>query len=552
MNNFAEAEKYDKLVEEKEEIEEYLDTVEINGSTKNTVKEKRKRIEEILNEIINLDIEICLKEQRTKSSQSKYLKEFHHTEKHTLESAIRQKPSRRFYHFQELFCDYRDYRELDDTISLSKENNEIKNIIIHPDKLSIQFLIELWLLDEEFKEKTIEEKNDIKISLIPRIKEILSNTTPLEVSWNNKTTWRILIFWNNSKNLEGKIILINTFQRRVEKNKRTTSKSLTIFDDIYTFYRSQLYTTKSLLEKQTILKKLQSSLLKVIQDYEITFGENWKPEKIIELEEIKELIKKSGSFYEQKAYIDRLEKVIWKNSVQDKNRLRWAYNDLHKQYLSKLSIWENVEKHASIIENLIFQEKIKWKLLEENFKKKIEFLDQEVLHKLIKNWSWEELLEYFTKNRIFFTRINKALKDYCLWRKEICPRPFSQIYNTVKHLSDNLWDNIRNSDLLEILRTIMRINLFLKDSLVMIFLKETENELKLEQRWINPKIANSKINIILKKINIKDFLKDIKFSKESRVDERFRNYNNFLLNIRKLINENKIDEAIKYIESIKK
>lgn len=579
---------------------------------------------------------LCIEEQKNMSLCSHEINLMNTNS--TNPRSLKWKPARRFYYLQEILSDKEDYLELEieTKISPEKESQLIKQIIINPLKISNKLLENLGLKPEWFEDLSLIKQIKYKINILKNIKESLCKTIPLEVSWNiNENTWRIILCNDSRSKWYWNIFL---FQQSSDWKDRTISN----FDNVFTFIRSQKHTLDELIDKykalQTAseyLKRSESWIKNKDMNNLVVFGflvkelSKYKNSSITEIAKCLKSInfqdtkkdlenqKKASKLLEirlreinsQVNNISKELKIIEK--IVSEEREKWRnFKKIFSSYITKL----NALNPDKIIEEYIKIEKelwIKWKyeikeimlkirekLIELNCfdvdyeARKQAYLWYEIDKKEWKNYisspdysehqyleslkqkkeyrdkmatKQQKIIEDFKKiiekyreinnwNNHILDTIYSYLKLYRLSRWTFMPNPYNKVYDKLYWELKNIEKSSRNWDIIWFFRSILAINISIKEQDFFIIINKLEDIEEIKLIWEDEKVREKYVWIIwntIKSMNKNKFLKSIKIEKNSKTNIKFWIYTKIFNDIYKIIWQWNYDELIKYLKNLK-
>jgi len=459
-------------------------------------------------------------EQKIQSSDNPNFKNFKQLNENKLKEALIKKRNMRFYNFQFLFTEPKDYLELhNDEITKNKENNLINKINISPDKVHDNILIKLWLVWEEYNELLEELKNsskwlDIrllkleilkkKIEAIKKLKEEFKNLNPLKVS-RLKDTTRIMTIWNWAN--AGKIVLTQS-PEMFNKNKSWTwnldmNKSIYIFDDIFSFLRSQIYSLRNIEDKKEAIKNSKEKSGELSQNWNNKETDDLK----WEVEKITEELKWYNTYFESKVKNSRVPKIRYKNPITDSSVMYWIKNDLWKWFLKLNANQWVINSQVEIIKEDINEQIKKYKNFLNNFTNFINTLDQNELTYVIKSNNKEEIENCFNENEQNFRIFIRLINNFLIWWSESISNPFKDFYIDLLSIQKDLSRAIKQKDTIAILRKILGVNLLIKLKVFEIYEYTLQNSIKLNDNFLenNYKLV-SKLDKYRELLTNKNFL----------------------------------------------
>lgn len=390
-----------KLEEKKKKVKSKIQTYwpKVTLAQKRTISRYLELIEESERLLkLNKEIELCIQVQKQLSLTDSRISAMNQIGK--LERWIKWKPARRFYYFQEMLSDKKDYLELEteERISIEKENELIRLIIINPLKITDAMLEHAWLMTESYNELSYDWKIKYKLSRINQLKSALTKTIPLRTEWNiSENTWRIVVSQNTWNHLSYWNILLfqeSMFWERIMLN----------FNDIYSFARSQRHSLDSLKEKEKDLVSAFEFLRR---------SDSWVRKRETRNIPVFELITKTLWKYNNrliKEIVSHLKQIKFINTREDLKHLKKAVILLERRVKEIQSQISNIEKQINIINKKISENEGKWKNFKTNFKNTLSKLEWEDTDKIIDTYiAIEKKLEI--NNRLDISEIMKKIRD---------------------------------------------------------------------------------------------------------------------------------------------
>ncbi len=536
-------------------VDQIIDRIISKNKSEKLTDNVRKKVESLIKEIeeVKLWIELidqCLEEQRgnlrsfLETDKGKTLNRQKHFEDHTRKRSLRKKPSKKIYYIQEMFSLPSDYFELEDEdINPSKENKLLNYLIINPAFIKDEFLISIWVvIEKDFTKLNEIEKLKFKIGFIPKLKELFKDSISLKTSWDKKTS-RILSVEN------WKILLFQTIHTRNGKNIGWYEKKIQVFHDIYSLFRSQIYTSRILKERQESIRMIWIKFMQLINSWLEKFKDQTEMKN--ELNSIRRKLWNSRSFYEQKIIKDRLEKINFDHKLNNKKSLEWAFNDTQNAFLTRLSQISNIEHQHVILQEIIDHEEKLWKIFESNFAFFIKTLDQEDLKRIISSNDDEIKEKYLIENKEKLREFSIILSQYDSMKINFCPYPFSRFHERILEIGKYVNSCMKNNNLKWVIDWIFFVNIYLKMQRFALFIFQSENRLKLYEIYDGNMIDS----IYQELVNIENITKSKNFLEEKnaweKFDDIFFNFFRQIDDMKVLLKEWKVSELLKYLEKMK-
>lgn len=514
-------------------------------------KRKAKKVEDIISNIQTITYWMsikseCVGSQEVQTKQNPNLKKSRHHEVYMYRRELNKKPSKRFYYFEQIFSNPSNYYLLsDDTISLLKENDCIRNLVIDPEFIDDKFLISIWECENDFLKLGELEKLEFKISFIPKLKEILARSCPLKI-WDQRYSARITCLQN------GKILCFLSLETREDGIPIINNyKKVLVFNDIYSLYRSELYTKDILKEKQESLTLLKEKIMALIDS---SSSEKSQDINQKELANIANTLKKWKNYWEQRILIDRLSKIKNTHYWNDISRLTWALNDSYKAYLNRLSQSTSLNIHTIILDWIINDEQNKWNKLYDLIIKNLEDLEEDELINISLNQDNSEWKLGIINKKI--DNILKKLRWYKSSKQQFCPFPFSRFYERIWEIEQFIQSSIKESNRKKILNWLLSLNIYLKMQKYVLCIYKIENSIKLDNFKNTQNTSWKDFDIIKEELmNLKDSLLNKNFLPHILVSEKIdKHFGNFVSQIDKmllLLKENNLNEFVKYITNLR-
>lgn len=281
-------------------------------------KRRRKLVGDLLVlQIGAAEIAECLKAQREEADKNPRLSKLPHLSPQILREALSARVSNRYYNFQKFACLAEDFRVLPDgPIPLSHESEAISQAIVHPERLSSELLKDLGIPLPPLKKKgnqSLYEAVKAKIAAIPRLKEIMARSVPIAPSRGKGKAVAII---DADGIADGKILAFQDRSVRVSKRRNSTETSVSVYPDAYSYLRSRYYAENFLSERAKSLSESSLNLARLIVTYDASEHDAGS------LERLREEFASRKTFFEQRAFLDRLLSVRLKNRSQDRLRIK--------------------------------------------------------------------------------------------------------------------------------------------------------------------------------------------------------------------------------------
>ena len=399
----------------------------------------------------------------------------------------------RFYNLQFLFSSSDDYIALkDDNISEVDENKLLDFIIYNLDKIPDSLLLGLEFVGEDYKSLVDERKTkdkkldrlliDIqllekKIKAVALLKDSVKNWKELKKS-KIKGTTRVMVVDSLDQN-DWKIILTQTPEVYKKTDKEINrNKTVSVFDDIYIFARSQRYTLNSIEEKQQTLVEIKQKVEELIMGYTNRYGHN--REKLAnDIVYIQAKLWPYDWYYERKIKNNRFPKIKFTNPSSDSNVFIWIKNDLSES-LTKLSTqkWQ-ILSQVEIIEESIREHRSKCRSFNNIFFEILERLNNLGLEEIIKSEDENVKKEFFETYYWIFASVRKLIDDFLAPPKSSISKPFKVYYDRLSNCKYKINKSIEQKDVVWVLRQIFIIFLESKLKRFEFFIKQIENDYKL-------------------------------------------------------------------------
>lgn len=399
----------------------------------------------------------------------------------------------------------------------------IDAIVIQPEYLSDDFLLSLGLMSEdEEKSLSLKEKIEKKIVLIPHIKELLHELTPLSI-WERRTTGRISrVADPKSPHFGGYIVFQEhtEIENDTEKKRRNMKRKIVAryFKDHYSLIRSQRYATLGLKNKIEFLRKFRDEIIPTIllrwqrTDYMEVDKKTDVADLIAELEW-------SLAYHERRALEDRIKKIDFQNPEQDRQRLIWACNDIIKATSDKLGKQNEISAQTEWLRDSERQVRSAFELFYDEIMAQIPRLNQS-LHSVDPktmwdniNLSWEQAHDFnsFQKMIQRFHERNSSLP--------LVGNPFHTLWWLVteylealsEHRRERKWAIGKNG-----LRLTLSFLLELKKIRFEVMVKEAEYRQKIRWDAMN---VREKSNLVIKIWHVRDSLENVRFLPDIELKE---------------------------------
>ncbi len=407
--------------------------------------------------------------------------------------SLLRKRNMRFYTLQFLFSRSEDYRELKkDYISDTKENSLLDKIVYDVDKVSDTLLLQLWFLWEKYesllvKKKTKRKKLDklmidlqlteLKINAIWLLKDSTKTWKTIKI---DKVRWSTRLMKIDSLDqADWKIILTQTPETLKSTTKEADiKKTISVFDNLYVYYRSQIYTIKNIEEKQQVL----SDLKKKVEELKAIYPSKYDAEPK-ELEkyilEIERVLEPYTSRYEKNVKSFRIQKIKFRNPRADMAVLDWIINDLSASFNSlSMKKW-SIDWFVDVIKEIIEEQRNKHILFRKSFAWILENFDQDKINDLIKENSKEQNIEFCKQNKRNLSNIKGVIENFLSTWYSTSMSPFKEFYILLSNTKWTITQSLNNNDWLTIVRKLLRIHLESKLKRYEMFRYNFENDYKL-------------------------------------------------------------------------
>ncbi len=545
---------------------------------------KKSLIDSLLLEKLKKDnFLLCQREvsSQRKEADSSDLEKSWHLDKSIAKQKLNSIPKRRFYLYQLIFSNYLDYYYLpDDNISNSLENSYIDLIVIDPNNLNNEFLLKILWSNSEFSKliqaynnasRLVEKEsikysiNKIKLDLIPYIKELIKSAYPINLSkWASA---RACIIDKEADISDGKIFLVSAANYYDEFNKRKPNykNSLHIYDDIYSFIRSQYYTLSSIKDQKDEIAFLSNDAFELISGLTISsrdfdnFSQNLYFSVLSNLKN-----------YNLWFAFDSLEKLIsskWKNPLIDYSRFKWLSNKL-KDRINVLN-WQETSILLKLRESLeLVSRPLNITLnIHKNFKDNlISNFDDSALKSSIEENDNDALLEFWDTNFSMIKDFKKNLSvNLDLLENKLLIQPFKSFIYSIKDLEKYLWkimnkDEVSPDDVLGFLRRVYHFQIEIKRQKFVLFMYWFHNSLKIDKNrkaWlyssnkndkeIRIKFLNEKVDQIISLLSFELLIPS--FNPTNKVIAEFDYKYKILYDIKKFLEIDNMDYLLDFLES---
>jgi len=144
---------------------------------------------------------------------------------------------------------------------------------------------------------------------------------------------------------------------RESKRKNSLNTAVKTYGDAFAYLRSRYYAENFLAEREISLKQSAVALSALIVQYDASPGDAES------VDAIKNALSSRKTFFEQRAYLDRLLSVELRNRSQDRLRIKGALSDVQKGFLERMGKRLAMESQAKSIEASVETENSSWKAL---------------------------------------------------------------------------------------------------------------------------------------------------------------------------------------------
>jgi hypothetical protein len=379
-----------------------------------------------------------------------------------------------------------------------------------------------------------------KIQAVNLFKDSLKWWSPLNIV-NNYDTTRMMII-NSLDNNNWKIILTQTPDsfNKISK-KLDISKTISVYNDVFSLYRSQIYSLKNIEDKKIDIKLIEN----ISHQMYMSWNNMDNNERKTGVESINSWLDNYNSYYENRVKLFRMPKIKLKNKVTDSNVVYWVKNDLSNSTKKLNNTKSFITNQKEIIEDIISEHITKYRFFISWFKDILKTLDQEEIYNNIDNNNPDN--QIFNNYNKTFKQLIGLLDTFLIWNFNDIPKPFNEFYITISNCKQKIIKWYNNWDIDTLFRQLLIIHLELKLIRFDIFKKIYETEIKLENIDIdtkeNKEYYKNLYTELLKYQEIlirKNFLWKYKIGKwiDNRFQKRLDNIDNILLkinNIKKVI-----------------
>ncbi|MDQ1344219.1 MAG: hypothetical protein QG650_939 [Patescibacteria group bacterium] len=512
----------------REEIREKIEALPEEAASASEVRKRKRLVGEMLLLDIGLaEIRECLESQRAKADASERLGRFPHVSPNVLRDRLSRKPSNRFYNAQAAFSLPEDYRMLPDGPSpFSWESEAILDSVFHPEMVGEDFLRDLGIpLQPMGKRKKDSHVQTVKakIAAIPELKKILSESVPVGPSRRGGKAVAITTPWHPAN---GMIVSFQVFNQRESKRQNVLSTAAKVYSDAFSYLRSRYYAANFLAEREKSLRESANALSVLLVEYDAT------PEDGASVGEIREILASRKTFFEQRAYLDRLLSVRLGNRSQDRLRIKGALSDVQKGFLERMGKRMSMEIQARSIESSIERESGSWKSV---YRKAYPLLD--------------ESSPFEAPERAGM--ILRLFESYSLTASDFPVRPFTVIRTSFDPVVQELRKACEKGDEISSSMAIRRVDYLLRAQSFFLFCYGLEHSLKTDSIMDGASDSEKLSVIIHEKFSRIESMVFHDLDIVPAMSPRFLQYGDWIREMRALNDEGKIGELVEKLEAIR-
>lgn len=518
-------------------FEERLDKVQADiaalPADSDTVKSVVKRRRRLVDELMLLQVEIanvadCLEAQRAECETSERLTKLPHVSPNVLRDRIARKPSNRFYNVQKAFSLPQDYRVLPDgPTPFSWESEAILKSVIHPEKLPTELLEELGFpmpQGKNGKPAPYAEIVKAKIATIPRLKETFANAFPVGSTSTGRSKAFAIV--DEEPSLSGKIVAFQDFSSRESKRQNSLLTVAKAYPDAFSYLRSRYYAQNFLSERERSLQESANSLSKLIVEYDASETDGSS------LDEIRGILASRKTFFEQRAYLDRLLSVKLRNRSQDRLRIKGALSDVQKGFLERMGKRLAMESQAKTLETFIERENVTWKAVYRRITPLLEGMP-----------------ETASKRALDITTV---LKSYALTGMDFPVRPFSGIRTTFELARKRLYECLPNPDPKDCLSAISHVDRLMRAQAFWLFCIGLEHAFKTDSVMEGSADSEKLSTVVERRIARIESMVFSGLDTEAAVSPRFTKYAELIKEFRALAETCDYDGLVRRLKDIRK
>ena len=334
-----------------------------SASARQLATRKRLVNELLLLQVGSAQMSEFLEAQREALRKNPKLAKLPHVAPHVLRDRLSRKVSNRFYNVQKAFSLPQDYAVFPDgPIPESWESKAIRDCVIHPEVVPSEFLRSLGFdipIAKGAKSNGYVREIEAKIAAIPALKEMLSNSKPIAKTGNGSS--RAFALLGDAESPDGRIVAFQDANSRESKRRNSLNTYAKTYSDAYAYLRSRYYAADFLSEREIALKSSATSLSTLIISYDAA------PRDAEAVRNIRDELASRKTFFEQRAYLDRLLSVELRNRSQDRLRIKGALADVQKAFLERMGKRLSMESQAKSVEASVEAEGALWKALYKTF-----------------------------------------------------------------------------------------------------------------------------------------------------------------------------------------
>lgn len=493
---------------------------------------KKEKLQSLLVSKLKKDAELFSSKvkatQLEEALSDEKIKKLPHITEHRAREKMDTKRRKRFYTFQTVFSDFNDFIELkDDDVSVSKEDDLIPHIVIDPTKITDSLLLELSHNPDVIKDLLTREKTETKKSkktelrniinvykarIIPDLKDILSNTYPVAYGEKGKSG-RVNVVNKKDHIMYGKLMLIGSPSFFDEERPRTpiVRQTVSVFDNMYDFIRSQYHTLLNISEEKNAVwkvgKEVQRSL--IAPEGEPTFFD-------VYASDMYDLLLQDKTNYHLARAWDRIEhynKSKGKNPQIDRSRMYGVAWDLGRRKARLAGQEATIGLQITVLQD-IFRDNIdRLKAFHNNFYDGfLKDINVAELEAILMNNSDMDLEFYFESISPQLKMLKNYLNQITWKNRRFMPYPFNVFFDTLDDFEDVLWKILLNrnrnkEDIKSFFRSLFIFNLEMKKQKVGMLLLWVEHVVKIDkmaERWVysqNEEEKKSKIDLLITSVN---------------------------------------------------
>jgi hypothetical protein len=418
-------------------------------------------------------VRLAIESQRKEQSMA-WLSRFKHDTDHKRRETMEKQWPSIFYYVQRAFSLPYDYALRNEDFNKNKEKY-IKGIVINPEMISDNFLIELGLLDEvdripSLSGKTLIEKSRLqevsmekKVHCIDELKNILAHSRSIQTGIWNRTSWRILAVPSGQY-----IVFQEQKTSWVEKNKPNIQYIPKVYNDLYSLVRSMQYGSRWLSKRLWNIPTIKAELDGLYANWGVLAEDSKKAQ-------VDDTLSKLASFKSTNIVnaCNRLKEITYTHSSQDSWRILWAANDIGKHILT--NEWKRcaIGHQDILLQHIVENEEVKFDVFSTSIINYLKQMDEEQLMKVIQDDKiTPELNKKITQViGVFGTYINEWKRNRFTWM------PYSLL---IKELDSTLeW--IQNKEWKALIRILYRCLLIIKKFSYLLVLYKTKHGIKLKQ-----------------------------------------------------------------------